>query len=60
MSFFFLWYFSFVGEGLTPTTSNGDQVIDIYVKGTHPPMSLWASHGENLTGLGGGMVFLID
>ena len=33
---------------------------DIYVKGPHPTTSLWASLGENLTGLGGGMVFLID
>ena len=33
---------------------------DIYVKGPHPTTSLWASLGENLTGLGGGMVFLFD
>ena len=30
------------------------------IKGPHPHTSLYASFGENLTGLGGGPVFLID
>ena len=35
-------------------------IYNNYVKGPHPHTSLWASYGENLTGLGGGPVFLIN